>query len=280
MLKKLFVGLVPATIITTTSLCALSAQSVSTTTIVSTPRQFCEYFNQYVPEEKNAEDCSIYSNEVGAPLVVDRIYTFEEGQDLTLKDMNFTYNSIRSPFVLLWGGKLTIDGGIYRTADACFFSLGYNAETGKTNYDGLTIISGDFIAEGKLGDLAKSPICLVPKEEATNEEAEAWLSRSLGPNSYYAKYDTDKKIDIETELLDTVEGFGKDRDEMMKIKEFNSNKVSVRVITPEVEKDSITETLEGEEELEGEELEIVEESSEEGKGVVLPKAPNTGVGKM
>ena len=99
-------------------------------------------------------------------------------------------------------------------------------------------------------------------------------------NSYYTEYDTDKKIDIETELLDTVEGFGKDRDEMMKIKEFSSNKVSVRVITSEIEKDSITETLEGEEELEGEELEIVEESNEEEKGVVLPKASNTGVGKM
>lgn len=278
MLKKLFVGLVPAAIITTTGLCALPAQSATTTTIVSTPRQFCEYFNQYVSEEQFLEDCSAYSDEVGAPLVTGKIHRLDEGQDLTLKDMNFTYDSIRSPFTL-WGGNLTIDGGTYRTSDSCFFSLSYDTETGETNYDGLTIISGDFIADGNLGDLAKSPICLVPNEEATNEEAEVWLRRSLGPNSYYTEYGTDRKIDIETELLDSVRGFGKDRDEMMKIKEFDGNKVSVRVIMPETKKVSVEETPE-DEEIQDEEPETLEETNEAEKDAVLPKAPNTGVGKM
>jgi hypothetical protein len=275
MLKKLFVGLVPAAIITTTGLCALPAQSTTTTTVVSTPRQFCEYFNQYVPDEQFLEDCSVYSDEVGAPLNTDKIHRLDEGQDLTLKDMNFTYTSIRSPFAL-WDGKLTIDGGTYRTADACFFSLGYNAETGKTNYDGLTIISGDFIAEGKNGDPAKSPICLVPSEEATNEEAEGWLKLSLGPSSYYTEYGTENKIDIETELLDGVSGMGKNRsEEMTKIKEFSSNKISVRVIMPEEKKAPVEEEQE-----EPQDEETTEERKEEEKDTVLPKAPNTGVGKM
>ena len=276
MLKKLFVGLVPTIIITTAGVCVLPATSATSSTIVSTPRQFCEYFNQFVTEEQFLEDCSIYPDEVGAELITDEVYNLED-KDLTLKDMNFTYSSIRSPFTLIWGGRLTIDGGTYRTESACFFSLGYNSETGSTNYDGLTIISGDFIAEGRHGELAKSPICLVPSEEANNEEAEAWLSRSLGPNSYYTEFGTEKIIETEKEIVDTIRGFGKSRDEMMKIKEFNSNKVSVRQIEPEKQ----TEQEEVEENIQSEVNATTEEElSESEADISLPKAPNTGVGKM
>lgn len=281
MLKKLFVGLVPAVIITTTGLCVLPAQSASTTTVISTPRQFCEYFSQRPYNTQAFEECSTYSDEVGAPFVTDRIFSLSEDEDITLKDMNFTYDMIRSPFRLLWGGKLTIDGGTYRTTHTCFFDLDYDVETGATSYDGLTIISGDFIAENKYNDQAQSPICLAPGMQISNEEAEPWLSRALGPNSYFTEYGTEKKIELETELIDNIRGYGKGRDEMTRIKEFNSSKISVREILPEVRKAPVEEEIPEEDEPQiEEEPEETEEISEEKIDTVLPKAPNTGVGKM
>jgi len=282
MFKKLFVGLLP-TIIITANLCTTTAQSTTVTTI-STPRQFCEYTNQFL-EQEYAKDCSMYSNEVGAPLVTDEGLRILEGENIVFKDMNFTYDMIRSPFIFE-GGKLTIDGGKYRTSDTCFFSLWYNTETGETNMSGLEIISGDFIADNKHGDLAKSPICLAPDQKVTNEEAEKWLSKVLAPNSYYTEFKTDKKINLQTDLIDTVKGFGKDRNDMYDIKEFNSNSVSVREIIPSEEDDEEESGPEDqEEEANSVELEEQEENTEESEKEpestpILPKTPNTGVGKM
>lgn len=274
MLKKFFSGLLALILLASgvsfsTSL-TTNVTAAGTVTI-QTPFEFCNYFfnrQRVIVGESNQQPCSAYSNVVGAPLTIDGIYRIDAGVDVVLKNMNLTYNSLRAPFTFS-GGHLTIDGGSYTTAGSCFFYISYN-QNGNSNASNLTINSGDFEALGGVGRYSQTPICIVYPASKGDDFNTAIFQSLLGPNSYYAEYGTATEINVKTNLTNDVESTYKDHDAVDEITCINRARLSVREREPS--RGEVTPAPEPEPE---------EPTTPETTPtpIVIPKAPNTGVGR-
>ena len=274
MLKPLFVGLAAITLASfaapiTTNLTA--AESLPEPIVISTPFQFCEYFTGRASVNPfSRTDCSGYSDVPGAPLSTEGIFRISAGQTVILRDFNMAYESIRFPFIFE-GGKLIIDGGTYTTLGSCFIHLSYRDDTDETNADGLTILAGDFIAEGGLNRYSDSPLCLNFLNHYDSTQTENIFSQILGPDSYYSEFGTTTELPLAENLAGDIENIGKLYSETIEIGKINRTKFSVRKRTR-----SVVPTQEPEPESTPSD-EPAEEPSHESP--VLPKAPNSAIGR-
>lgn len=242
------------------------------TVTIQTPFEFCSYFfnrQHAMVGESSQQPCSAYSNVVGTPLVIDGVYRIDSTDDVVLKNMNITYNSLRAPFTFS-GGHLTLDGGSYTTVGSCFFYISYGYD-GSSNASSLTINSGDFEALGGAKRYSQTPICVVYPANKGDDFNTAIFQSILGPNSYYAEYGTTTEIDIKTNLTKDVENTSKNHNEVDEITCIDRARLSVRErelgrgeITPEPEPETESEP---------------ETTPEPDQPIVIPKAPNTGVGR-
>lgn len=272
MLKQTFLSIAAfALMLATLPVSRTAFATESEPTVIATPFKFCQYFvegNRIMVGDSTKPDCSSYPDVVGAPLVTDGIYRLESGDEVILKNLNFTYNSLRAPFAV-WGGHLTIDGGTYTTGGSCLFYFTYHYD-GTDNTDGVTIISGDFAAEGGYARYSQTPICLNFDANQGNEYNANVLQAVLGPNSYYSEYKTSTEIVLTSNIASGVENTAKLRSVVDEIAYINRTAFSVRERTlGQGEVGPTSEEPDSEPEPE----------TPAQPEVTIPKAPNTAVAR-
>ena len=200
--------------------------------ILSTAKEFCEYFKQdnfnggyFWPSD---ECLNLTGDETS--LTFDRILRIDNPDHVVLKNLDLAYDMIREPFTIYNSeATLTIDGGHYKVKD-CMFSVWYNPNNGEYSKKNVKIISGVFEATG--WDL-DSPFCFAHEGLEDVSIIEPAFESILEDGSYFADVETGEELvlTLDGDVVDGEHSYSKDRND--KTPTYSINRTTVIIIKNE-----------------------------------------------